>query len=165
MKNKLLKTILMLSKCFLYGLVLQTLLLNLVVALDANGQYKNIEEVRVTLTADQLSLDQFFKEVQRQTPFKFSYEYRDVDRQQSVTFAKKEGPVIDFLREAAEQSQLSFRQVNHGIDVLKRNDSGVEVIADLDPVSISGTVVDGNGEPIPGVTVSVPATSIGTVTD
>ena len=98
MKNKLLKTIIMLSKCFLYGLVLQTLLLNLVLALNANGQYKNIEEVRVTLSAEQLSLNQFFREVQRQTPFKFSYEYRDVDRQQSVTFVKKAGPVIDFLR-------------------------------------------------------------------
>ncbi|HSI75843.1 MAG TPA: SusC/RagA family TonB-linked outer membrane protein, partial [Lunatimonas sp.] len=117
------------------------------------------------LSADRLSLDQFFKEVQRQTPFKFSYEHREVDRQLALTFVKKEGPVIDFLREAAQQSHLSFRQVNHGIDVLKRKDSGVEVIADLDPVSISGTVVDGNGEPIPGVTVSVPATSIGTVTD
>ncbi|MEX2564641.1 MAG: TonB-dependent receptor [Cyclobacteriaceae bacterium] len=165
MKNKLQKTIIMLSKCFLYGLVLQTLLLNLVLALNANGQYKNIEEVRVTLSADQLSLNQFFREVQRQTPFKFSYEYRDVDRQQSVTFAKNEGPVIDFLREVAQQSQLSFRQVNHGIDVLKRKDSGVEVMAAADAVTISGTVVDENGGPLPGATITVEGSLSGTVTD
>jgi TonB-dependent starch-binding outer membrane protein SusC len=124
MKNKLLKAIIMLSKCFLYGLVLQTLLLNLVLAVNANGQYRTIEEVRVKLSAEQLSLDQFFREVQRQTPFKFSYEYLDVDRRQSVTFEKKEGVVIDFLREAAQQTQLSFRQVNHGIDVLKKRMAG-----------------------------------------
>lgn len=59
MKNKLLKTIIMLSKSFLYGFVLQTLMLNLVIAMNANGQYKTIEEVRVTLTADQLTLDRF----------------------------------------------------------------------------------------------------------
>ncbi|HSI74675.1 MAG TPA: TonB-dependent receptor [Lunatimonas sp.] len=165
MKNKLLKTILMLSKCFLYGLVLQTLLLNLVLALNANGQYKNIEEVRVTLSSDQLSLNQFFREVQRQTPFKFSHEHRDVDRQQLITFAKKEGSVIDFLREAAQQSQLSFRQVNHGIDVLKRKGSGVEVIAVEDLISITGTVLDENGEPMPGVTILLEGTSTGTVTD
>ncbi|WP_158857116.1 SusC/RagA family TonB-linked outer membrane protein [Lunatibacter salilacus] len=165
MKNKLLKTIIMLSKCFLYGLVLQTLLLNLVLALNANGQYKNIEEVRVTLSSDQLSLNQFFKEVQRQTPFKFSYEHRDVDRQLSVTFAKKEGPVIDFLREAAQQSELSFRQVNHGIDVLKRNNGGVEVIDDVDIISITGTILDENGEPLPGATVTVEGSTVGTVTD
>ncbi|MEX0884692.1 MAG: SusC/RagA family TonB-linked outer membrane protein, partial [Cyclobacteriaceae bacterium] len=32
-------------------------------------------------------------------------------------------------------------------------------------VTITGTVVDSNGEPIPGVTVSVPGTTIGTATD
>ncbi|WP_154856551.1 SusC/RagA family TonB-linked outer membrane protein [Cyclobacterium xiamenense] len=164
MKNKLQKTIIMLSKCFLYGLVLQTLMLNLVFALNANGQYKNIEEVRVTLSAEQLSLNQFFREVQRQTPFKFSYEYRDVDRQQSVTFAKKEGPVIDFLREAAQQSQLSFRQVNHGIDVVKKKESDVGVTV-IDPITISGKVFDEKREPLPGTTITVLGSSSGTVTD
>src|SRR5690606_35171440 len=32
-------------------------------------------------------------------------------------------------------------------------------------VTVSGTVTDPNGEPIPGVTVSVPGTTIGTATD
>ncbi len=165
MKNKLLKTIIMLSKCFLYGLVLQTLLLNLVLAIDANGQYKNIEEVRVTLSGEEMTLNQFFKEVQRKTPFKFSYDNRDVDRQLELTFAKKEGPVIDFLREAAQQSELSFRQVNHGIDVMKRRGSAVEVVSFADPITVNGTVRDENGEPMPGATISVQGTNIGTVTD
>lgn len=32
-------------------------------------------------------------------------------------------------------------------------------------VTVSGTVADQNGEPLPGVTVSVPGTAIGTATD
>src|SRR5690606_18437141 len=32
-------------------------------------------------------------------------------------------------------------------------------------ITISGTVTDGSGEPIPGVTVSIPGTNIGTATD
>lgn len=165
MKNKLLKTIIMLSKCFLYGLLLQTLLLNLVLALDANGQYKNIEEVRVSLSGKEMSLQQFFREVQRQTPFKFSFENRDVDRQFAISFAQEEGPVIDFLREAAQQSELSFRQVNHGIDVMKREGNTVEVTALPIPIAISGTVTDENGEPIPGATILVEGSNTGTATD
>jgi len=165
MKNKLLKTIIMLSKCFLYGLLLQTLLLNLVLALDANGQYKNIEEVRVSLSADQLRLEDFFGEVQGQTPFKFSYEHRDVNRRLSLTFSKKEGSVIDFLREAALQSELSFRQVNHGIDVMKRKGKSGKVISAAVLITISGTVTDENGEAIPGATILVEGTNTGTATD
>lgn len=36
---------------------------------------------------------------------------------------------------------------------------------DLFDVTISGTVIDSNGQPVPGATVSVPGTSIGTATD
>ena len=42
---------------------------------------------------------------------------------------------------------------------------GKTKIADLFDVTISGTVLDNNGQPIPGATVSVPGTSIGTATD
>ena len=165
MKNKLLKTIIMLSKSFLYGFVLQTLMLNLVIAMNANGQYKTIEEVRVTLTADQLTLDRFFREVQRQTPFKFSFENRDMKRNLDLSFAKKEGSVMDFLKEVSLQTELSFRQINHGIDVLKKEGNGKVLISSPDPITVSGTVTDENGQPIPGVTVSVPGSSIGTATD
>src|SRR5690606_3777199 len=45
----------------------------------------------------------------------------------------------------------------------KDNDGMPEVyVAD---VTVTGTVVDQNGEPIPGVTVSIPGTGIGTATD
>src|SRR5690606_26965615 len=37
--------------------------------------------------------------------------------------------------------------------------------AALVDVAVSGTVVDNTGEPVPGVTVSVPGTAIGTATD
>lgn len=165
MKNKLLKTIIMLSKCFLYGFVLQTLMLNLVIAMNANGQYKTIEEVRVSLSADQLTLDRFFREVQRQTPFKFSFENRDMERNLDISFAKKEGSVMDLLKEVSIQTELSFRQINHGIDVLKKEGKGKVLISSPDPITISGTVTDENGQPIPGVTISVPGSSIGTATD
>ena len=155
----------MLSKCFLYGLVLQTFLLNFVSALDVKGQYQNIEEVRVTLSSEEMNLQQFFKEVQRQTPFMFSFENRDLDRQLEISFAQNEGLVIDLLREVALQTELSFRQINHGIDVIKRSGKEEELISVADPIVISGVVSDENGEPLPGATISVQGASVGTVTD
>lgn len=167
MKNKLLKTIIMLSKCFVYGLVIQTLLLNLVLAVDVSGQYKKVEEVTIVLSSGELTLDQFFKEVQRQTPFKFSYENQDLDQQIKFCFSKKKGSVIDFLGEASVQSDLAFRQVNHGIDVKKRSNSitkGDSVVPE-GWFPVSGKVTDATGQSIPGVTVIVKGTTSGTVTD
>src|SRR5690606_9842452 len=43
-------------------------------------------------------------------------------------------------------------------------DRSVSIVEQLDIV-VTGTVIDSNGEPIPGVTVSVQGTSIGTATD
>jgi TonB-dependent starch-binding outer membrane protein SusC len=157
----------MLSKCFVYGLIMQTLLLNLVLAVDVKGQYKKIEEVKVTLSGSELTLEQFFKEIQRQTPFKFSYENEDLDQEVSLIFSKKKGAVIDFLMEASIQSNLSFRQVNHGIDV-KRNlqlNGKEDSVLRESWISISGKVTDSTGQPIPGVTIIVKGTTIGTVTD
>lgn len=165
MKNNLLKTILMLSKCFLYGLVLQTLLLNLVVALDANGQYKKIEEVTIAISTETLTVQQFFREVQRQTPFKFSYENQDVDRNLVLKFDRRTGQLISFLQDAAKQSDLNFRQVNHGIDVIKRKNSQAVSVQLTNAVDIRGVVRDENGDPLPGVTVLIEGTSTGTATD
>ncbi|WP_238325483.1 SusC/RagA family TonB-linked outer membrane protein [Lunatimonas lonarensis] len=110
-------------------------------------------------------MQQFFREVQRQTPFKFSYENQDVDRQLSVTLEKRQGLVIDLLRDVALQSDLTFRQVNHGIDVVKRKDSQAVSVESTEVADIRGVVRDENGEPLPGVTIVIDGTSTGTVTD
>src|SRR5690606_24184587 len=140
MKNTLLKTIYMLSKYFLYGFAIQLLFLNFGLVVKAKGQYKSIEEVHINLSKEQLTLGQFFKEVQRQTPFKFSYDSKKVDRSSILTFESKKGVVEDFLKEATKQSTLSFRQYNHSIDVLKDRQGEVLPIQEEDPITVTGTV-------------------------
>ncbi|WP_291368641.1 TonB-dependent receptor [Cyclobacterium sp.] len=50
----------------------------------------------------------------------------------------------------------------NGAEESKKNFHNAAVIFDI---TVTGTVLDANGEPIPGVTVSVPGTTIGTATD
>src|SRR5699024_2486894 len=70
----------------------------------------------------------------------------------------------DYLKQVAAQAYLSFRQVNNNIDIKREEKPVVEKPALVD-VTITGTVTDGSGEPLPGVTVSAPGTTIGTATD
>jgi TonB-linked SusC/RagA family outer membrane protein len=165
MKNNLLTTIYMLSQYFLYGFVLQLLLFNFGLPIQAKGQYKSIDKVIVTLSSEDMTVNEFFKEVQKQTPFVFSYDSKKINRNTKLNFENKRGTVEDFLVEASHQGMLSFRQINHSIDVLMEDK--VEAMAEEadDPIPVTGKVTDEKGDPLPGVTVSVPGTTIGTATD
>src|SRR5690606_7637341 len=165
MKNKLLKTIYMLSKYALYGFVLQLLFLNFGLPIHAKGQYKKIEKVTIRLSQEKLTVDQFFKEVQAQTPFVFSFDSKKIDRSAPLAFTNKQGTVEDLLVEASRQGNLSFRQINHSIDVKEKERSDAAVIRADDQITVRGKVTDANGDPLPGVTISVPGTTIGTATD
>src|SRR5690606_14809032 len=135
-----------------------------VLAINVNAQYKKIEEVLVTLDRNELTLKQLFKQIELKTDFQFAYDRQDIDNDFKITVDASKASVEDYLKQAAEQASLSFRQVNHNIDVKKSVSPAVltPVVAE---VTVSGTVSDQNGEPLPGVTVSVPGTTIGTATD
>ena len=165
MKNYLLKTILMLSKGFLYGLILQILLVNFASIMQAKGQYKRIEEVNIQLSDQTLSVGQFFNEVERKTPFKFAYDNKKLDKSRTLVFKSESGTVEERLQVAGQQLQVSFRQMNHTIDVVPTGQRGTKVMVNLEQRPITGMVTDANGEPIPGATVLIEGTNSGTATD
>lgn len=164
MKIKLQRTIYMLSRYFLQGLVLQMLFLNFVLAVNVNAQYKKIDEVLVTLDRSELTLDHLFKQIEAKTDFQFSYDRKDFDTHLPIKVETRNASVEEYLKQAAQQAFLSFRQVNHNIDVKKSKSPAVLTPATINVV-VSGIVRDQNGESMPGVTVSVVGTTIGMVTD
>jgi TonB-dependent starch-binding outer membrane protein SusC len=165
MKNNLQKIIYMLSKFFLYGFIVQLLVFNFCFATNANGQYKSIDEVSVNIQKQSLNLGQFFKLIEGQTQFKFSFDKRDVDASSPVILTQKSGTVEEFLKQAAVQTSLSFRQINNNIDVRKVTSPQPVVTEEPMEVTITGTVYDDLGEPLPGVTILLEGKGTGTVTD
>ena len=75
MKLKLQKTIYMLSRYFLTGLILQTVFFNLVLAVDVNAQLRSIDQVWVSLDREEMTLGQFFRLVESKSIFTFSHCY------------------------------------------------------------------------------------------
>jgi TonB-linked SusC/RagA family outer membrane protein len=165
MKLKLLKTIYMLSKYFLYGFIVQLMLFNLVLANSAKGQYKGIDEVVVSLSTKNMTLGQFFGQIEAQSPFNFSFDRKQVNTSIQITLNDYSSLVEDLLVEVARQTQLSFRQINHTIDVKKNKSIQPSVISESVNAVIRGTVSDESGEPLTGVTVTLENSSIGTISD
>ncbi|UCS94040.1 TonB-dependent receptor [Echinicola marina] len=164
MKLKLQKTIYMLSKYFLYGFVVQMLVFNFVLATNVNGQYKSIDEVQVRINKKSSSLIDFFRQIEAQTSFNFLYDHDELDELAQIQFSERVGSVESFLRDVSLQTDLSFRQVNNGIDVKKR-----EIVKLTNTIiqdrNISGLVVDKSGESLPGVNIIIKGSTKGTITD
>ncbi|UCS95792.1 TonB-dependent receptor [Echinicola marina] len=154
----------MLSRYFLYIFIIQLLVINLVSATTVKGQYKPIDEVWVKIDKEAVTLDQFFKAIESQTAYNFLYDRREIDAKTKLVLQPKSGSVESLLVQVSQQSQLRFRQVNNSIDVQLEDmlplESETKVLAE-----VTGVVVDQKGDPLPGVTVVIQGTTVGTVTD
>src|SRR5690554_772503 len=167
MKNNLRRQVIMLSKRLLYAFMIQLFMCTVLFANPGNAQRKSIEEVMVSLSLTERTLSQFFRLVEGKTDFKFTYNNDQVDLRQQVTVEESNQSLYKVLEVVSRQTGLNFVQVNENIHVKlssSNQDRAVEIAPEMD-VTVSGLVTDENGEPIPGVTVSVSGTTIGTATD
>jgi TonB-linked SusC/RagA family outer membrane protein len=156
------------TKRFIHALLIQCITMSLLWAGNGNAQVKSIDEVIIRIGLSDTPIERAFSQIEKQTGYNFVYTNQELERFQKVTVERKRQTLYDLLVEIAAQTHLEFKQVNQNIHV-KKTDKVEEVpvsIANREvEVEIAGTVVDGNGEPVPGVTVSVPDTGIGTATD
>jgi TonB-linked SusC/RagA family outer membrane protein len=155
----------MIGKYYLYGIALQLLFLNLIYAAPINAQGSlDMKEVYLSISLDEASLPEVFSEIKSKTEFSFIYDKRVFEKFNGVSIKAKDQSLESILVDLATSHGLRFKQVDDKISVrlAKEKEPSLEVMVD---VTVSGTVVDSKGEPIPGVTVSVPGTSIGTATN
>lgn len=167
MKKIILRQLLMLSKRLMYGFLIQLFFCTVLLANTGNAQRKTLEEVIISVNLTDKSLNQFFRLVESKTDFKFTYTHNLVDLKQRVTVVENYKSVYDVLAEVSKQTDLNFVQVNENIHVKSpsRNAKNAEKISELLDVTINGKVTDENGDPLPGASVTVVGTTIGTVTD
>ena len=168
MKKIILRQLLMLSKRLLYGFLIQLFLCTVLFANTGNAQRKTLKEVYISLNLSGKSLSQFFRLVESKTDFKFTYTDNLVNLKQRLTIVESNKSLYDVLVGVSGQTDLNFVQVNENIHVksnLKLNSfSNVEISEHLE-ITINGTVTDSEGQPLPGATITVQGTTIGTVTD
>jgi TonB-linked SusC/RagA family outer membrane protein len=153
------------SKLFTLAFTLQCLSMSFLLAGNANAQVKNIEEVSVHLSLSEVRVETAFKALEKITGFNFVFAGREVRNSPLVTVESKGNSLYDLLVTIATQSDLRFKQVDENIHVKKSDRKEAVVLTEYANITISGIVTDTSGEPLPGVTVSIPGTSTGTATD
>jgi TonB-dependent receptor len=153
----LLNTGCMLSRYALYGMVLQCVLLNLMFA--ETGSAQNIYQVQVTVEKGSTSLKDLFRTIEEKTEFSFIYSPARINASERIIIDgefNSLGTLLDFIGVA---SNLSFKQVNANILIKAINKIGGKG-------TLRGQVVDSQtNEVLPGATILLKGTTIGTTSD
>ncbi|MEM1134505.1 MAG: TonB-dependent receptor [Bacteroidota bacterium] len=170
MKRKILRKVLNMSKYLFYGIFLQTMFVGLLLAGTGSAQSKKkLDEIKVSVKVESRRLKRVFKELERQTGFSFTYNDEIVNEDLLLSLNAEDENMYSVLKNIAGETGISFKRINSNIFVSatrgNRNGEIVE-IADPQQVIVSGKVTSADdNEALPGVSILVKGTSIGTTTD
>ena len=126
------------------------------------------QNTKLSLRFENGTIQQVFDEIQKQSEFIIFYKDSQVDLERKVSIRVNQFTVDKILEEVLEGSGLTYHIFDRQVVIVPERGPDSEVLSEaLRPgeKTISGTVKDVNGDPVPGVTVYVKSTSNGTITD
>ncbi|KAB7530250.1 SusC/RagA family TonB-linked outer membrane protein [Flagellimonas olearia] len=127
---------------------------------------------RISLDMRQVSVAKVIQEIEHKSDFKFLLNRRDVDLDRTVSIQADKEPIKKILSRLFRGTGVSFELLNKQIilrQIVQDNSSskpnGRALDRKPDQLTISGTITDGNGVPLPGATVIEKGTMNGTAAD
>lgn len=154
------------SKQAFYVFIVQVLALQILFASTSSSQ--SIKKVMINIHVENARLTEVFHAIEEQTVFAFIYDENVIESRERFFLNFDNTSVAYILKKVGEQSGLNFKQINTNISVtkaLEQKSLKQEKRENTPDIAITGKVTDENGEPLPGATISVKGTSIGTVSD
>ncbi|TKG93881.1 SusC/RagA family TonB-linked outer membrane protein [Puteibacter caeruleilacunae] len=146
---------------------LLTILLLSVFAVSANNIYS--QQTKFNLKLRGVTVREVFQEIESNSEFIFLYNENkeDVDRKVNIDVQNKSVEAI--LNQIFEGTTSGYKIYDRQIVIYRDKQKAAAAVEgkaeQSDTKKVSGTVTDQAGEPLPGVTVLVKGTSIGTTTD
>ncbi len=133
----------------------------------SHAQRKELKEIEVEVNFKATSLIELIDDLELTSDFTFVYSKKELKKRE-VNIAKGRWNLYDLLHEVSSQAEVSIKRVNDIISISMEQDINklpnvAEKIVSL--LTISGTVQDPDGMPLPGATVREKGTTNGTVTD
>ncbi|UZR98416.1 SusC/RagA family TonB-linked outer membrane protein [Chondrinema litorale] len=164
MKEKYLIYVLNFTKYIIIGCTIQCIVASILLASESNAQkHKSIREVEIEIGFENNTLKEVFTKIERVTSYKFSYISSETKTTARFSMNRKRVLVKDILDKLAIDLNLRYRQLNNNITFYDNKEE--TEVDDALAIKISGTIIDENGEPLPGVAIQVKDTNRGTITD
>ena len=152
-RNPLVQKILLTMRLTLFLLVL-----NILNAYSASYAQK----AKLNLNIQNGQVKDVLAEIENQSEFFFMYDNNQVNVERKVSVEAKSESIDQVLQKMFEGTDINFRVVNRQIVLFPETSGGV---SSQQRGKVKGKVSDNTGAPLPGVTVSIPGTTIGVITD
>ncbi|MBT33799.1 MAG: SusC/RagA family TonB-linked outer membrane protein [Thalassobius sp.] len=156
------------SKYFFWGICLQTLFAGFLIANDGNAQTKKLTEIQFSFEGrSEVSLHKAFKIIEQHTDFNFAYNRSELEVEKNVTLLKNTS-LYQVLTDLAKSADIKFKRINSSIYVSKIESNADTSILDeeFSQIKITGKVTsEEDGEPLPGVSILIKGSAVGTTSD
>jgi TonB-linked SusC/RagA family outer membrane protein len=114
---------------------------------------------KLTIRSHKGTLSEFFKEIEKQSDYRFFYDDNLVSVEREVYQLDVNNKTIDeVLTSLLANTGLKHKKLENNLIVISTREL-------LENVNVTGSATDANGEPLAGVNIIVKGTSIGTITD
>lgn len=144
-----------------------TLFLLLFSALNllAKGTYSQSE--RLSIDASQKSMVNILKSIEQSSEFYFLYNNNLIDVNQKVTINVREQKITDILDQLFQGTEIIYQVIDRQIVLTNKSvqtKASTQAVAP-DKIKILGKVLDAQGSPLPGASVSIKGTTVGGITN
>jgi len=165
MENNLIRKVKMAAYYSFLGLILQGVLVNLLFAIaPAEGQ--NLRDVKVSINAVDVSLEQALQILQQKTKFKFIFFEEGLPLKEKATVLVDDESLYNTLEVFAKDYGLTFNRINDQIIVRKSQGKTENLVTTIESGSVKGKVTDSaTGEGLVGASVLLRGTYLGASTD
>ena len=121
------------------------------------------QQNKVSLDLKEVTLEEFIEAVKQQTGVNFLYNASLFEGADKVSVKAKKEPLSKVLEETLGQKGYAIDYRDEVVVILKQEPQ--PFVPQANKRTVSGTVKDSDGEPVPGVSVLVKGTQVGVATD
>ncbi|MDP2113899.1 MAG: carboxypeptidase-like regulatory domain-containing protein, partial [Bacteroidota bacterium] len=139
-------------------------ILLLVVGLTSSYAESDAQSTKINLKLKSVTVKDVIEEIERQTDLSFMYDNNVFKVDRPVSINVENATVKSVVEKLIAGEDLKYEMVNRYIVITAKN-SPSAFSQQQQQKSVSGKVTDSAGEGLPGVSVVVKGTTIGTITD
>ncbi|TKG95005.1 SusC/RagA family TonB-linked outer membrane protein [Puteibacter caeruleilacunae] len=120
------------------------------------------QSAKVSVSAENKAVKEILKQIEEKSDYYFFYKTEKIEELGLKSVKFKNASIDEILKELLGDSKFSYKVVGNYIAINEKELSGVKA---AQPESISGSITDQTGEPLPGVSVVVKGTTVGITSD